>query len=147
MRSILIDTREQDPFYFHGCPIEKKKLDFGDYSIHGFKQTVAVERKGPLDFANSVSRWDEFIARTRKARDRLRHYLVIIERLPTEAELYRLFPGMLRILMLQKIAEIASINIPVILTTSKEEGATVTKFFLMECTRENPSLMEKLDEN
>jgi DNA excision repair protein ERCC-4 len=45
---ILIDSREQNPFTFQGYEVEAEStaLPVGDYSLPGFEDRVAVERKG-----------------------------------------------------------------------------------------------------
>ena len=52
---IIIDTREQEEYSF-SCSSTKKKLAAGDYSIEGFENRVAVERKSLDDFVNTVIR-------------------------------------------------------------------------------------------
>lgn len=43
--TIIIDTREQIPWEFGYHDTAKQKLDTGDYSIQGFENIIAVERK------------------------------------------------------------------------------------------------------
>jgi hypothetical protein len=43
--TILIDTREQDPLIFHRFKSVSGTLVSGDYTICGFQQVFAVERK------------------------------------------------------------------------------------------------------
>ncbi len=50
---IVIDSREQQPYTF-ACEVVKAKLDAGDYSVVGFEQRVAVERKSLRDFVGTV---------------------------------------------------------------------------------------------
>jgi ERCC4-type nuclease len=50
---IIVDTREKAAYTFP-CQTLHKKLHAGDYSIEGFEQRVAVERKSLADFANTV---------------------------------------------------------------------------------------------
>ena len=50
---IVIDSREQEPYTF-ACEVVKAKLDAGDYSVVGFEQRVAVERKSLRDFVGTV---------------------------------------------------------------------------------------------
>ena len=50
---IVIDSREQEPYTF-ACEVLKAKLDAGDYSVAGFEQRVAVERKSLRDFVGTV---------------------------------------------------------------------------------------------
>ena len=48
--NIIIDTREKEPwdFQFWGCKHVNRKLDYGDYSIDGLEEIVALERKKSL---------------------------------------------------------------------------------------------------
>lgn len=43
--TIIVDTREQIPWEFGYHETAKKKLDTGDYSIEGFENILAIERK------------------------------------------------------------------------------------------------------
>ena len=54
MPPIAIDTREQRPFEFNGAVV--KTLATGDYSLVGFEDRVAVERKSKSDAYNSLGR-------------------------------------------------------------------------------------------
>ena len=46
---IIIDTREQSPFTFAGYETKVATLRTGDYSLEGFEDRVAVERKSKED--------------------------------------------------------------------------------------------------
>jgi len=50
---IVIDTREQNGYSF-SVPAVRRKLDAGDYSVEGFEERVAVERKSLPDFVRTV---------------------------------------------------------------------------------------------
>lgn len=50
---IVIDSREKEPYTF-ACEVQKAKLEAGDYSVQGFEQHVAVERKSLPDFVGTV---------------------------------------------------------------------------------------------
>ena len=50
---IIVDTREQAEYTF-ACPVVRRKLDTGDYSVEGFETRVAVERKSLTDFVHTV---------------------------------------------------------------------------------------------
>lgn len=54
--SIIIDTREQDPFDFSefGATATRGKLHAGDYSITGAENTIMVERKTIADLVHTV---------------------------------------------------------------------------------------------
>ena len=53
--TILIDTREQSPLVFTHCPAEVATLATGDYSIQGFEDEFAIERKSLDDLAVSCT--------------------------------------------------------------------------------------------
>ncbi len=51
--TIVIDTREQEPYTFD-CQTLRRKLDAADYSVQGCEGLVAVERKSLKDFVHTV---------------------------------------------------------------------------------------------
>lgn len=53
--TIIIDTREQTPFSF-SYPISRKTLIAGDYSILGFEDKIAIERKALGDLTSCVGK-------------------------------------------------------------------------------------------
>ena len=53
--TIIVDSREQIPYTF-SRPTTRKKLEAGDYSIAGFEEQVAVERKSLPDFIHTIIR-------------------------------------------------------------------------------------------
>lgn len=50
---IVIDNREQEPYSF-ACAVVRAKLNAGDYSVAGYEDRVAVERKSLSDFVHTV---------------------------------------------------------------------------------------------
>lgn len=46
--TIIVDTREQQPWTFDNYTTASKKLDTGDYSIDGLQHVLAIERKRAL---------------------------------------------------------------------------------------------------
>lgn len=56
--TILIDTREQLPYFFKGYPVEVKTchLKTGDYSLEGYSEKITVERKSKADLYMSLGR-------------------------------------------------------------------------------------------
>lgn len=58
---IVIDTREQTPLDFSGYPVktEAAGLASGDYSLRGFENTIALERKSEADLLGSLTRGRE----------------------------------------------------------------------------------------
>lgn len=53
--TIIIDTREQNPWAFDSVETELGALETGDYSVEGVNR--AIERKTADDFLNSIT-WD-----------------------------------------------------------------------------------------
>ncbi len=51
--TIVVDTREQLPLWTK--KIERKKLDIGDYSIKGYENQIAIERKSLGDLFGTLS--------------------------------------------------------------------------------------------
>lgn len=78
---IIIDSREQKPFSFHGydCDIEKGSLPTGDYSLAGFTDRIAIERKELNDLIQCLS-WERerFTREIERARG-LSFFAVVIE--------------------------------------------------------------------
>ena len=52
--TIVVDTREQQPYSFDKYPVVRQKLDVGDYSILGLERRIAFERKNLDDYIQSV---------------------------------------------------------------------------------------------
>jgi len=70
MMTVVIDTREQLEYAF-SVPSVRRKLEAGDYSVEGFEDRVAVERKSMADFVSTVIRGRK---RFHKELEKLRHY-------------------------------------------------------------------------
>ena len=89
--TILVDTREQNPFDFSRfrgwfAGIEKRALSLGDYSIAGMEDICVVERKDLSDLVHSctVDR-AAFVNRLRRMARYPHRMLVITGSLLTEA--------------------------------------------------------------
>ena len=78
--SIIIDTREQLPYQFVGCPVQDSTLHTGDYSVTGLENWVGVERKSLGDYWGCLGKGRKrFEAELVRARDTIAHFLVVIE--------------------------------------------------------------------
>ena len=58
--TIIVDTREQTPWdlEFYGFKSISKKLDFGDYSVVGYEDKIAIERKSSnTELANNLGKY------------------------------------------------------------------------------------------
>lgn len=77
--NILRDDREKTPWDLPGVEVEEARLDTGDYTVEGFKDRFAVERKSVNDLATSVgSERNRFEAEVRRAQS-MDEFTVIIE--------------------------------------------------------------------
>jgi DNA excision repair protein ERCC-4 len=75
--TIIIDTREIRPFEF---PISiKRKLDKGDYSIEGFENQIAIERKSLDDWINTILRSQKRFDVELQALQNYKYAAVVIE--------------------------------------------------------------------
>ena len=64
--TIIIDTREQQPWAFEHYAVANHKLDTGDYSIQGLEHLLCIERKKSVsEFANNIteSRFKDVVIR------------------------------------------------------------------------------------
>lgn len=64
--TIIVDTREQQPWAFENYATAHKKLDTGDYSIEGLQHLLCIERKKSVsEFANNIveSRFQDVVMR------------------------------------------------------------------------------------
>ena len=76
--TIIIDTREQQPWVFNHYLTANRKLDTGDYSIEGLENIVTIERKkSASEFANNIteSRFKDVIDRLSK----IKHSFLLLE--------------------------------------------------------------------
>jgi hypothetical protein len=64
--TVIIDTREQQPWAFQHYAVANRKLDTGDYSIEGLQHLLCIERKkSASEFANNIveSRFKDVVMR------------------------------------------------------------------------------------
>lgn len=77
MPPIVIDTREQRPYQFAGAVV--KTLKSGDYSLLGFEDYVAVERKSTVDAYGCLGRRRARFRRELERLGRMDYSAVVIE--------------------------------------------------------------------
>jgi len=76
--TIIIDTREQKPWTFEYQATANHKLDTGDYSIQGYENILAIERKRNVaEFANNITekRFKDVIDRLKN----IKHSYILFE--------------------------------------------------------------------
>lgn len=81
---ILIDSREQTPFAFHGerykgISTEVTTLPTGDYSLKGLEDKVAIERKSMPDLVSCLGKQRERFLRELQRGKALEAFCVVIE--------------------------------------------------------------------
>lgn len=76
---IVIDTRERQPYEFPDRPIRRASLDTGDYSVTGFEDTVAIERKTLHGLALSVGTHRERFETELRRAQTLERFAVVVE--------------------------------------------------------------------
>lgn len=77
--TIVRDSREKKPYSFDGYDVVTKKLDTGDYTIEGYEDVFAVERKSLPDLLKSIT-WDRDRFKNEIVRaDELLGFVVVIE--------------------------------------------------------------------
>ena len=78
--TIIIDTREQQPYEFKGLITERATLKTGDYSVKGHENTFAIERKSLNDWVHSITQdRDRFEREIKRAKESLMFFAIIIE--------------------------------------------------------------------
>lgn len=90
---IVIDDREKRPWSFPGVETEEARLETGDYSVKGFEDRFAIERKSLNDLATSVgSERDRFEAEIHRAQS-FDNFAVIIEATPDQVRRREYYSG------------------------------------------------------
>lgn len=130
---IIIDTREQTPYDFSSYPAESftGTLDTGDYSLAGFEDQIAVERKELSDIISCLGSGRE---RFTRELERLRGYESAV--LVIESPLQAIRAGKYRSSMQPEAAEQSLISImqryrlPVYFAQDRSDGQRFTYNFL-----------------
>jgi len=77
--TIVCDTREQKPYTFKKIETVSEAMETGDYSVKGFEDIFAIERKTLADFLKSIT-WDRDRFKREIIRaDALTGFLVVIK--------------------------------------------------------------------
>ncbi len=79
--TIVIDTREQEPYSFEAGSIEtvRHALPAGDYSIEGYDFDLSVERKSLDDYVQTVIRERERFRKELRALQEYRDACIVVE--------------------------------------------------------------------
>lgn len=78
--TIIVDSREQKPWSFpQNVQIKRAGLKSGDYSILGFEDRIAIERKSLIDLYNTVGQGRARFERELERLAELDHAAIVIE--------------------------------------------------------------------
>jgi len=56
LEDVVVDTREQTPLWLESNGVFMKSLSTGDYSVKGYEDRIAIERKGLQDVFSSIGK-------------------------------------------------------------------------------------------
>jgi len=144
--TVVIDTREQNPYTF-SCPVEAGTLATGDYSIRGFEDRIAIERKSLDDLIGCLKgpnreRFERELQRSRA----LDYFSIVIE-----ASLSDLGQGQYRSQMtpasaVQSVVALSvRYRVPVWFAESRRMGQRITESLLQKYARDVCSRFERLE--
>lgn len=145
---IVVDTREQAPYSFANFPgveLTRGNLETGDYSIVGFEDRVAIERKTVDDLVCCLSKDRERFERELCRARNYEHFTVVIE-----ASLPPIMAGRYRSLMksnsiLQSIAAFSiRYHVPFLFCGDRLGGELMTYSLLSKYTYEITRRFERL---
>ena len=77
--TIVVDSREKKPYSFYGVDVVRTGLETGDYTIQGYEDTFAVERKSLDDLANTLGQNRERFKREVDRAQAFDEFVVVIE--------------------------------------------------------------------
>lgn len=77
--SIVVDSREKKPYSFYGKDTIRDGLETGDYTIQGYEDVFAVERKTLDDLANTLGAGRERFERELERAQEFEEFVVIVE--------------------------------------------------------------------
>lgn len=87
---IVVDTREQYPLWTTN--VIRKKLNAGDYSIEGYEDKIAIERKSGADLLATLSKGHERFKREIERGLKLDYFAIVIEE-PLQSVYYNMHIG------------------------------------------------------
>ena len=80
--AIVVDVREKHPYFFKDTPTIRRWIPTGDYTLDGFDERIAIERKSPEDAYGSVGQSRDRFEREWGRLSQLEYAAVVIEATP-----------------------------------------------------------------
>jgi len=136
--TILVDTREQNPFDFSRfagwfAGIEKKALQLGDYSVAGLEDLCVVERKDLSDLVHSLTvERPVFINRLKRMSGYAHRLLVITTALSQVKSRYPHRAANPNRIFQSLIALLAGLNVPFLCTENHPLGEEAVASYLYQ---------------
>jgi ERCC4-type nuclease len=136
--TIVVDTREQNPFSFEHfggwfSGIEKRALKIGDYSIAGLEDTCVVERKDLNDLVRSFQmERSVFVARLRLMSAFPDRLLVITAALSQVKSRYEHSPASPNQITQSLLATLAGLRVPFLCVETHELGEEIVASYLYQ---------------
>jgi ERCC4-type nuclease len=135
---IVVDTREQEAYSFDGerVAMVRRALPAGDYSLEGFEDRVAVERKSLDDFVTTVIRSRD---RFRRELKRLQGYEAAC--VVVEADLADVLAGRYRAgvhpsaVLGAAVSIVIDHGVPVFFCSNRQAACLFTESYLMRFYR------------
>lgn len=87
--TIIIDTREQLPYDFPGESTSHETMQTGDYTVKGFEDTFAVERKSLDDLVGTISSGRARFLKEIERAQAFERFVVVIEADYSDVDDYR----------------------------------------------------------
>jgi ERCC4-type nuclease len=136
--TIVVDTREQNPFSFARfqgwfAGVEKKPLAIGDYSVAGLEGVCAVERKDLSDLVRSftVDR-SVFVERLRRMSEFPDRLLIVTAALGQVKARYEHSPANPNQITQSLIATLAGLRVPFLCVETHELGEEIVASYLYQ---------------
>jgi len=127
---IVVDTREQNPLWKKD--VISKKLDVGDYSIEGFEDQIAIERKSLTDLFGTLGKGHRRFNKEIERSKGLEYFAIVIDGTVTNCLLkdfkganYSRMKGFVILAILMSLH--MKHNIPFFFTNGRSESKRIIK--------------------
>jgi len=130
-RTIIIDTREHDPYMFDGIQTIRQKLDAGDYSLYGAEHRIAIERKGTNDWVSTIIHNQKRFAKELLRLAQMEKAYIIIECSVPDIWAHRYHGGAAPLSVINGgLAIMQQYNVPIFYAGNRQLACHCTKFLL-----------------